>query len=215
VDALIAERSLIASAFGTTLMLAAVSGVIALVIGTVTAAFRVSPYAPLRTVATAYVEFMRNTPLTIVFFFYVFVTPSMGFTFGYKVAAIIALSTYTSAFVAEAVRSGINSVGTGQAEAARSIGMPFGLTLTQVVLPQAFRTAIPPLISVFIALVKNTSVAGGFNVLELFAASKRMTNVHSADVIAILVGIALCYLVITIPMGRIADRVERRVVFAR
>lgn len=212
---LIASRAAIWDAFTTTLFLAATAGVLALLLGTLLAGMRVSPYMPLRTVATVYTEFLRNTPLTIVFFFFVFVTPSMGFTFAYKVAAVIALTCYTSAFVAEAVRSGINSVAVGQAEAARSLGMSFGQNLAIVVLPQAFRTAIPPLISVLIALVKNTSVAGAFSVLELFALSKRLTNVHSSDVIAILVGIALCYLVICIPLGRLAAALERKAAFAR
>jgi glutamate transport system permease protein len=215
VDTFVIEREMLWNAFTTTLTLAALSGVISLVAGTVIAALRVSPYAPLRAVATGYTEFLRNTPLTIVFFFYVFVTPSMGFTFDYKVAAVIALSCYTSAFVAEAVRSGINSVAVGQAEAARSLGMSFRQNLSLVVLPQAFRTAIPPLISVFIALVKNTSVAGAFSVFELFAMSRRLTNVYSADVIAILVGVALCYLIICIPLGRLAAHLERKVAFAR
>ncbi|WP_422116998.1 amino acid ABC transporter permease [Brachybacterium sp. UNK5269] len=214
-DTFVIEREMLWNAFTTTLTLAALSGVISLVAGTVLAALRVSPYAPLRALATGYTEFLRNTPLTIVFFFYVFVTPSMGFTFDYKVAAVIALSCYTSAFVAEAVRSGINSVAVGQAEAARSLGMSFGQNLSLVVLPQAFRTAIPPLISVFIALVKNTSVAGAFSVFELFAMSRRLTNVYSADVIAILVGVALCYLVICIPLGQLAAHLERKVAFAR
>ncbi len=214
-DTFVIEREMLWNAFTTTLTLAAISGMISLVAGTVIAALRVSPYAPLRALATAYTEFLRNTPLTIVFFFYVFVTPSMGFTFDYKVAAVIALSCYTSAFVAEAVRSGVNSVAVGQAEAARSLGMSFRQNLTLVVLPQAFRTAIPPLISVFIALVKNTSVAGAFSVFELFAMSRRLTNVYSADVIAILVGVALCYLIICIPLGRLAAHLERKVAFAR
>lgn len=214
-DSLIEERAAIWDAFSVTLSLAGISGVLALLLGTLLAAMRVSPYLPLRTVATAYTEILRNTPLTIVFFFYVFVTPSMGFSFSYRTAAVIALTCYTAAFVAEAVRSGINSVAPGQAEAARSLGMSFGQNLGIVVLPQAFRTAIPPLISVFIALVKNTSVAGAFSVLELFALSKRLTNTHSADVIAILVGIAACYLVICIPLGRVAAALERKAVFAR
>lgn len=212
---LLVEHDLLWQAFSTTLMLAAVSGIIALLVGTVIAGLRVSPYLPLRTVATVYTEFLRNTPLTIVFFFFVFVTPSMGFTFDYKLAAVIALSAYTSAFVAEAVRSGINSVGVGQAEAARSLGMSFTQNLSLVVLPQAFRTAIPPLINVLIALVKNTSVAGAFSVFELFAMSRRLTNVHSGDVLGILLGVALCYLVLCIPLGRLAAYLERKAAFAR
>ncbi|MBB5832026.1 amino acid ABC transporter permease [Brachybacterium aquaticum] len=214
-ETFVIEHQMLWRAFSTTLSLAAVSGVLALLIGTFIAALRVSPYRPLRLVATAYTEFLRNTPLTIVFFFFVFVTPSIGFSFDYRTAATIALSCYTSAFVAEAVRSGINSVAVGQAEAARSLGMSFRQNLSIVVLPQAFRTSIPPLISVLIALVKNTSVAGAFGVFELFAMSRRLTNVYSADVIAILLGVALFYLVICIPLGQIAGRLERKVAFAR
>lgn len=213
--ALLHERAALWDAFTTTLFLASVSGLLALVLGTVIAGLRVSPYAPLRALAIGYTEFLRNTPLTIVFFFFVFVTPSMGFPLGYRTAAVIALTCYTAAFVAVSVRSGINSVSVGQAEAARSLGMSFMQNLRIVVLPQAFRTAIPPLISVVIALVKNTSVAGAFSVVELFALSKRLTNVHSADVIAILLGIAACYVIICIPLGRLAALAERKAVFAR
>jgi glutamate transport system permease protein len=197
--AVLSESGLFAQAFATTLYLAAVSGVLSLVIGTLVAAMRVCPYLP----------------LTIVFFFFVFVTPSMGFVFGYRTAAVVALTFYTSAFIAEAVRSGINSVAVGQAEAARSLGMSFSQNLTIVVLPQAIRTCIPPLISVLIALVKNTSVAGAFAVFELFALSKRLTNVHSADVIAILVAVALCYVIICVPLGRLAAYTEKKVAFSR
>ena len=89
----------------------------------------------------------------------------------YFLLALIGLTVYTSPFVAEALRSGINGVPVGQAEAARSIGLASARSLTLVILPQAFRMVIPPLINVFIALTKNTSVAGGFFVVELFGAA--------------------------------------------
>lgn len=204
-------------AFLATLSLAALSGAIALVLGVVIAGFRVSPVGPLRTFGTFYVEIVRNTPLTLMFFFWVFVAPSLGFTFpdlGFW-PAVVAMSLYTSAFVCEAVRSGINSVGVGQAEASRSIGMTFGQTLGQVVLPQALRSAIPPLISVVIAHTKNTSVAAGFAYTELVAISQRLTNANPVDGLWIFVGIALMYLLITIPLGILAGYVERKVAFAR
>ena len=133
----------------------------------------------------------------------------------FEVAAIIALSAYTSAFIAEAVRSGVNSVPVGQAEAARSIGMSFGQVLSYIVLPQALRTVIPPLINILIALVKNSSVAGAFFVLELFGYGRQLANSNSDQVLWVLIGVAIFYLLITVPLGIVAARVERKVAIAR
>ena len=129
---------------------------------------RVSPVLTLRAAGTTYVELVRNTPLTLVFFFVVFVLPQVD------VPAVLrlrggAVTIYHAAFFCEAVRSGINAVGVGQAEAARSIGLTFGQSLQLVVLPQAIRTVIPPLINVVIALIKNSSIAAAFAVIELTA----------------------------------------------
>lgn len=204
-------------AFLATLSLTIVSGVLSLTFGTALAAFRVSPVGPLRTFGGVYVEIARNTPLTLVFFFWIFVAPSLGFTFpdlGFW-PAVVALTTYTSAFVCEALRSGVNSVGVGQAEAARSIGMRFGQNLSLIVLPQAWRSAIPPLISVLIALAKNTSVAAGFAYTELVAISQRLMTRHPADGLFIFFGIGAMYLLITIPLGLLAKQLERQLVFAR
>lgn len=213
----IEEFGLVWGGFLATLSLTVVSGVLSLVLGTVLAAFRVSPIGPLRTFGTLYVEVVRNTPLTLMFFFWVFVAPSFGFVFpqlGFW-PAIVSLTLYTSAFVCESIRSGVNSVGVGQAEAARSVGMNFWQTLLNIVLPQAWRSAIPPLISVLIALAKNTSVAAGFAFTELVAISLRLANRHPPDVIPVIVGIALMYLLITIPLGILAGTIERKVAFAR
>ncbi|MDN4477170.1 amino acid ABC transporter permease [Demequina lignilytica] len=213
----IEEFGLIWGAFLATLSLTAVAGALSLVLGTLLATMRVSPVGPLRSFGTAYVEIVRNTPLTLMFFFWVFVAPTFGLLFpelGFW-PAVVSLSLYTSSFVCEALRSGVNSVGIGQAEAARSIGLTFGQTLSQVVLPQAWRTAIPPLISVLIALTKNTSVAAGFAFTELVAIQQRLTNTHPADGLFIFFGIGLMYLVITIPLGLLAGQIERKVAFAR
>ena len=96
----------------------------------------------------------------------------------------------------------------GQAEAARSLGLRFDQVLTLVVLPQAVRMVIPPLINVFIALTKNTSVAGGFFVFELFSVGKRLANLHGSAVVPILLGIACFYLLITVPLGQLSHRLE-------
>ena len=215
-DAVLDNASLYWEGFRTTLSLTLISAVIALVLGTVLGAFRVSPVAPLRWFGTTYVELVRNTPLTLVFIFFVFVGPQLGFTpSSFFVPAVLALSIYTAAFVCEAVRSGVNSVGVGQAEAARAVGLTFTQTLRAVVMPQALRTVIPPLINIFIALAKNSSVAGGFFVADLFGVGRRLANANPGDVVAVLIGVAVCYLVITIPAGILAGVLERRVAFAR
>lgn len=202
--------------FASTLRLTLYSGALALAAGLVLAALRVSPLRPLRAFSALWVEVLRNTPLTLVFFGLVFVAPRFGVItpLGFW-TAVICLAAYTSAFVSEALRSGINSVGVGQAEAARAIGLTFGQTLGQVVLPQAVRSVIPPLINVFIALAKNTSVAAGFAVVELMATGRRLGVANAADGIWVLVGVALFYLLLTIPLGLVAGAVERKVAFSR
>lgn len=201
--------------FGVTLLLLVVSGVLALILGTVIAAMRISPVGALRGFAALWTEIARNTPLTLVFFFTAFVMPMLGLRAPYLLLAFVALTYYTSPFVAEALRSGINGVPIGQAEAARSIGLGFGQTVSLVVLPQAFRMTIPPLINVFIALTKNTSVAGGFFVVELFATTRQLANDNGNIVIPILLTAAVLYLVITIPLGFLASRLEKRWVVKR
>jgi glutamate transport system permease protein len=158
---------------------------------------------------------VRNTPLTLVLFGCAFVLPYLQFRPGFFTLAAIGLSVYTSPFVAEAIRSGVNGVPVGQAEAARSIGLGFGQTLGSVVMPQAVRMVIPPLINVFIALTKNTSVAGGFFVIELFAAARFVINDRGDEVLAILISVAIFYLAITVPLGLIAAAVEKRVAVMR
>jgi len=202
--------------FVTTLQLMLLSGVGALLIGFVVAAMRISPVASFRAFATTYTEALRNTPLTLVLFFCAFVLPYLGVDFGsYFPLAVIGLTLYTSPFVAEAIRSGINGVPVGQAEAARSIGLGFGQTLAHVILPQAVRMVVPPLINVFIALTKNTSVAGGFFVAELFAAGRYIANDRGDAVITTLLAVAVFYLVITVTLGRVAAVVEQRVAALR
>lgn len=198
-----------------TLSLLVFSGISALVIGVVIAAMRISPVASLRMFATAYTELFRNIPLTLILFFCAFVLPYLQFNPGYYPLALIGLTAYTSPFVAEAIRSGINGVPVGQAEAARSIGLTFGQSLSLVVMPQAIRIVIPPLINVLIALTKNTSVAGGFFVVELFSAGRTGANERGDAVVAILLAVAAFYLLITVPLGLIAGRLEKKVAVLR
>jgi glutamate transport system permease protein len=215
VDAVLDNLDAYREGFVTTLELSVLSSLLALLLGTLLAAMRVSPVPTLRAAGATYVELVRNTPLTVVFFFVVFVLPQLDILLPYFTFAVIALTVYHAAFFCEAVRSGINSVGVGQAEAARSIGLTFGQSLRLVVLPQAFRTVIPPLINVVIALIKNSSIAAAFGVIELTATGTRLANANGNAVIAILAGVAVCYLVMTLPSGWLAGRLERRVAVAR
>jgi glutamate transport system permease protein len=214
-DAILENIDTFIDGFLKTLALLALSGVFAFVIGVVIAAMRISPVGSLRGFAATYTELLRNTPLTLVLFFCAFILPYLGVRIGFFPLAVIGLTAYTSPFVAEAVRSGINGVAVGQAEAARSLGLGFGQTLRLIVLPQAIRMVIPPLINVFIALTKNTSVAGGFFVVELFASASVVINKRGDEVIAVLLAVAFFYLVITIPLGILAGRIEKRVAILR
>jgi len=214
-DAILDNLDLYLEGFLSTLRLSAVAALGALLLGTLLAALRVSPVPPLRAVGTGYVEIVRNTPLTVVFFMTVFGLPEVGIRLDFFVFAVIALTVYTAAFVCEAVRSGINSVASGQSEAARSIGLTFGQSLRMIVLPQAFRTVVPPLGNIWIAHVKNTSIAGVFGTEELLAVGDRLANANGDAVIAVLLGIAVAYLLLTIPSGLLFGAVERKVAISR
>lgn len=211
---LVDNFGLIREGFLRTLELAVFSALGALVIGTLIAAMRVSPAPPLRAAGALYVETVRNTPLTVVFFMLVFGLPKIGLLFSLVLTAITALSLYTGAFVSEAIRSGINSVAGGQAEAARAVGLTFGQTLRLVILPQAFRTVVPPLGNLWIANAKNTAIASAFGVVELTSVSSRLIN-SEAQTIVILLGTAAAYLIITLPSGAFFNALERRVAIAR
>jgi glutamate transport system permease protein len=167
VDTLFNNLDIFVDGFRMTFVLFFFSAIFALILGTIVGAMRVSPVTPMRAVGTVYVNLVRNTPLTLLMFFFAFGYPKLGLPdVGYTTLAIIALSLYTATYVAETLRSGINTVPVGQAEAARAIGLPFGQTMSLVILPQAFRATVPPMMSVFIALLKNTTIAAGFSVAE-------------------------------------------------
>ncbi|BDV30286.1 amino acid ABC transporter permease [Microbacterium terricola] len=151
-----------------TVVLFFAGGLIAIVLGVIVGAMRVSPIPVARAIGTVYVNTIRNTPLTLIFFFFAFGIPLLvDFRVDFLVLAIWALGIYTATYVAETIRSGINTVPVGQAEAARALGLTFGQVMSTVVLPQASRSVIPPMMSVFIALLKNTTVATGFSVVNL------------------------------------------------
>lgn len=151
-----------------TLILFFGGGLLALVLGIIVGGTRVSPIPIARGVGTLYVNTIRNTPLTLVFFGFAFALPPLlQLRIDPLILGVAALGIYTATYVAETIRSGINTVPVGQAEAARALGLTFGQVMGSVVMPQAFRSVIPPMMSVFIALLKNTTVAAGFSVINL------------------------------------------------
>jgi glutamate transport system permease protein len=201
--------------FRTTVSLTLLAAIGALLLGTLIAAMRVSPVPPLRWAAAGYVRLVRNTPLTVVFFLVVFGLPEVDVKLPFFRFAVLALTIYTAAFVAEAVRSGINSVPPGQAEASRSIGMTFSQTLRLVVLPQAFANIVPPLASVFIALLKNTSIASAFFVFEGVQAMNQLINKFGNSVIPIIAAAALGYLLLALVSSFLFGLLERAVTASR
>ncbi|MGY1743215.1 MULTISPECIES: amino acid ABC transporter permease [unclassified Blastococcus] len=187
-----------------------------LLLGVVIAACRVSPVPPLRTLGTVWVTTFRNTPLSVVLFFCAFGLPEIGINNSFFFFGVLGLVLYTSAFVCEAVRSGINAVPAGQAEAARSLGLTFGQNLRLVVLPQALRTVVPPLGSVLIAMFKNSAVVGAFGVGgDLWSTGQTLTSARGLETLPVFTGVAIGYLLITLPAGALLQVVERRVAIAR
>lgn len=214
---------LLVRAFGYTLLFFVIAAVLSLVLGTVLAAMRVGPVAVLRRAGAAYVLLVRNTPLLVVLLFFRFAGPKVGLTFSFVdldlgqwrinnifAALVVGLSLYTAAFVCEALRSGINAVPLGQAEAARAVGLPFGGVMTQVVLPQAVRASVPPLASVQIALLKNTTVCGALGVLEAFGRMRSFTNNDPGQRYGIFFVFAAVFVVLVLALSFAANRLERR-----
>ncbi len=214
-DVLLDNFDTILDGFRETIALTALSAVCAIVLGVVLAAMRVGPAAPLRWAGAAYVNVFRNTPLLLLFVLFVFGLPTVGIQASFFLRAVIALTLYTAAFVCEAVRSGVNTVQRGQAEAARAIGMTFGQTLRYVVLPQAIRTAIPPISSLMIALARNTSVAEAFGTKEATYVLDSLGRDHASALYWIFAGIALGYLVLCLLIAGGFRLLERQLRVAR
>ena len=149
-----------ASGFWVTVRLVAVSFAIAMAVGTFMAALRVAPVVWLQRLRAVYVETFRNVPLLVLLFISFAGLRRAGVDINAWVAGTASLGLYTGAYVAEALRSGVFSVGKGQIEASLSLGLTYRETLRHVVLPQAVRTVISPLGSLTIAMIKNSAIIG-------------------------------------------------------
>jgi glutamate transport system permease protein len=214
-DVLLNNLDLYGPFFLTTIKLFLISGVASLIFGTFLAMLRVSPVPLFRATGTVYVTVVRNTPLTLVFVFFVFAYPLLGILgLSYFAAAVVALTVYTSAFICEVVRSGINTVPVGQAEAARALGLKFTQVLSQIVLPQAIRSVVPPLVSMLIALLKNTTIAAGFSVAEAGAIRQYLSE-RGDNQLAGLLWVALGFVILVAVLSLIQRNLEKRWSVAR
>ncbi|MDH6281895.1 glutamate transport system permease protein [Rhodococcus sp. LBL1] len=215
------------SAFWTTVQLTFWSALGALIWGTILAGMRVSPVPILRIFATWYVNIFRNTPLTLIIVFCsVGLYQNLGVHFAPEDSpqfidqnnfrlAVLGFIVYTSAFVCESLRSGINTVPMGQAEAARSLGLTFTQSIRMIVLPQAFRSVIAPLGSVLIALTKNTTIASAIGVAEASLLMKTMIE-NEADKLFLVFGIfAIGFMILTLPVGFLFGYLGKRLAVKR
>jgi glutamate transport system permease protein len=216
----------ILGAFWTTIQLTVYSAVGALILGTVLAAMRLSPVPMLSWIGTGYVNVVRNTPLTLIILFCSFgLSQTLGITLVDRNSptsiadsnfrlAVLGLTVYTAAFVCETVRSGVNTVPLGQAEAARSLGLTFAQNMRIVLLPQAFRAVIIPLGSVLIALTKNTTIASAIGVAEAALLMKEMVENEAA--LLLISGIfAAGFVILTLPLGLLFGWMGKRLAVAR
>jgi glutamate transport system permease protein len=201
----------------TTVWVTLTSYAIALVIGMILVIMHVSPAVPARWAAHAYTQLFRNIPLLAVLFIMYFGLPKIGIVADNWVWALLGLGMYTGAFVGETLRSGINSIPLGQAEAARSIGLTFGQSLKGVILPQAVRVVIPPLGSLLIALVKNSALVLAIGVPELTARARRLIedNESRFDLWGVIIGVTVSYLLIAFILSYLVRLIEKRTAFVR
>lgn len=214
-NVLVDNLGLYGQAFLNTVELFVIAAIGSLIGGLILAAMRVSPVPMLRSFGTVYVNTVRNTPLTLVFFFFAFAYPRLEILdLSFFTRACAALIVYTSAFVCEVVRSGINTVPVGQAEASRALGFTFAQTLGSIVLPQAVRSVIPPLTNIEIALLKNTTIAAGFSVAEAGSVYQTLSE-RGYNVLLGLIWVAVGFVILVIPLTAFQQRLEQRWSVAR
>ncbi|MFB0835622.1 amino acid ABC transporter permease [Arthrobacter halodurans] len=213
----------IVGAFWVNIQLTFWAAIGSLVLGTFLAMMRISPVASFRAMGTSYVNIIRNTPLTIIILFGVLALNGQlgldlggGFQQNFFRLAVMGLAVYHAAFVCEAIRSGVNTVPLGQAEAARAIGLGFMPAARLVILPQAFRGAIVPLGNVLIALIKNSTVAAvGSVAVESSSVMKTMIEFRSDIVIPIFLTFAVGFVIIVIPIGLLTTWLSKKLAVSR
>ncbi|MBV1848541.1 amino acid ABC transporter permease [Catellatospora tritici] len=216
------NRQAFLDGFAMILKLTAASALLSLALGLLLAACRVSPVPVLRALGAGWVHLFRNTPLTLIITFCFFgLYSAMGVKFSDDInvnnywLAVVGLSAYTAAFVCEAIRSGINTVPIGQAEAARALGLTFSQNLRLIILPQAVRSVVAPLGSILIALTKNATIAGVIGVLEASSQMKQLINDNGDAAVEIFAVFALAFVVLLVPIGYGFSALANRLVVRR
>jgi His/Glu/Gln/Arg/opine family amino acid ABC transporter permease subunit len=194
--------------FVITLKLAFVSEACILVLGLIVALVRISRFKFLRFLAAAYIDVIRGMPLILQIVIIYFGLSYLGLNLDRFTAGVLALTLCYAAYEAEIFRAGIESIHKGQMEAARSLGMGYLQSMRYVVLPQAVRRVIPPLSNEFIALLKDTALVSVIALMEVFMVGREQMG-RFANVTP-LVGVAICYLVLTLPLMRLVQYVEKK-----
>lgn len=203
------NAGLLAQGLLVTLEVSALALVLALALGVLIATLRAAPSAALRRIGTAYVEFLRNIPLLVQLFFLFFGLPSIGIRLDAFSCGVLALGIYTSAFVAEAIRSGIAGVPKGQLEAGLASGMNYASAMRTIVLPQAIAKTIPPLGNTALNLIKNSSLVSTVSVLDVLGTAQ-LLGARSFQYVPMFAGAAICYLILTLPTAYAVNLLEKR-----
>jgi polar amino acid transport system permease protein len=194
-----------------TLYLVAMSGLLGSVVGLVFGLARVAPFAPARWLAAVYVNFIRGQPVLIILLFLYFAIPLVipSATFARGPTAILGLTVYAGAYVAEIVRGAIEAIPKGQSEAASALGMGYLLRYRYIVLPQAMKIAIPPLIGFLISLVKASSLVSVIGYIELTKAGRIVSTLNQEPLATFLI-VAALYFVLSYPIALFGRWYERR-----
>jgi His/Glu/Gln/Arg/opine family amino acid ABC transporter permease subunit len=204
------------SGFWVTCRLVIASFVVAMVVGTFVASFRIAPNKWLQRLGGLYVEVFRNVPLLVLLFISYAGLRRAGVDIGPWTAGIASLGLYTAAYVAEAIRSGVFSVGKGQIEASLSLGFGYPETLRRIILPQAFRTVIPPLASLTIAMIKNSAIIGvSLLALPDILKQARIVQARTFETDVTFFWAAVGYLILTGAATLVFKVLEKRFTIAR
>ncbi|WP_018663295.1 amino acid ABC transporter permease [Heyndrickxia acidiproducens] len=207
-----AHLSYLLQGFAVTLKVAIVAIVLSFIFGCVLGILRYARIPLLSQIVMLVVEIIRNLPLILIIFFTYFALPEVGVKLSVTVAAITALTIFESAMIAEIVRGGLNSIPKGQIEAARSSGLNYIQTLWHIILPQALKKMIPPLVSQFISLLKDTSLAIIISLPELLHNAKGVYSGENGGniIIPILLICALMYFIVNYLLSILSRRLEKR-----
>ncbi|MEC3941079.1 amino acid ABC transporter permease [Enterococcus mundtii] len=195
--------------FKVTILSSVLALFFSLIIGTLMAIFQLSHNKWIRGIAKAYVEFFRNIPLLIIVMFFYVVLPLYWISFDGFQAGTIGLTIYTSAFIAETARSGIQTVPKGQMEAGLSSGFTYSETMRYIVLPQAFKIVIPPLGNQFINLVKNSSILAIVAGLDIMYQGDLIAS-ETFNTFDTYIIVGLFYLIITLPLSYLMVYLEKK-----